>query len=275
MSYRYLDVTRDGHVGTCTLSNPPHHTLTAGGVGELFEVLDDVQADASVRALVFTGGGEDVFIAHYEVDELSAIAEHNIEAVTTADTAKASDPKLSHMHQLCLRLERMSAITIAAMNGNTAGGGFELSLACDFRLLADGRYRVGLPETSIGIIPGAGGTQRYARLLGTARALDLILHARLLTPAQALELGLVHRIYPADRFREEAEAFAADIAGRAPIALAAAKQAIQQGSRLPLDESLLLEQRCFERTMRSKDAAGAMRAYLMGSGKNQHKWKGE
>jgi enoyl-CoA hydratase len=275
MSYRYVDVTRDGHVVTCILSNPPYHTLTAGGVLELFEVLNDVEADESVRALVFTGGGEDVFIAHYEVGELSDTAEHNIEAGTTSSSWKESEPELSKMHQLCLRLERMRAITIAAMNGNTAGGGFELSLACDFRLLADGRYRVGLPETSIGIIPGAGGTQRYSRLLGTAKALDLILHAKLLTPSEALELGLVHRIYPVDCFQQEIRAFAADIAGRAPIALAAAKQAIQQGSRLPLDESLLLEQRCFERTMRSKDAAGAMRAYLGGSGKTQYDWQGE
>ena len=146
MSYRYLEVTRDVHVVTCTLSNPPHHTLTAGGVFELFDVLNDVEADTSVRALVFTGAGEDVFIAHYEVGELSDTAEHHIgtsiEAGTTADSREASEPELSQMHQLCLRLERMSAITIAAMNGNTAGGGFELSLACDFRLLADGRYHV-------------------------------------------------------------------------------------------------------------------------------------
>jgi enoyl-CoA hydratase len=275
MTHRYLDVARDGHVVTCTLSNPPHHTLTAGGVLELFQVLNDVEADASVRALVFTGAGEGVFIAHYEVGELSDTAERNIEAGAAAGSSEASEPELHGMHQLCLRLERMSAITIAAMNGTAAGGGFELSLACDFRLLADGPYRVGLPETSVGIIPGAGGTQRYARLLGTARALDLILHAKLLTPAEALELGLVHRIYPPDCFRKEVEAFAADIASRAPIALAAAKHAIQQGSRMPLDESLLLEQRCFGRTMRSKDAAGAMRAYLGGGGATRYEWKGE
>ena len=132
-----------------------------------------------------------------------------------------------------------------------------------------------MPEILLGIIPGAGGTQRYARLLGTARALDLILHAKLLTPAQALEMGLVHRIYPADCFKEKVEAFSVDIAGRSPLALAAAKQAIQQGARLPLDEALLLEQRHFDRTMRSKDAAGAMRAYLNGSTKTPYEWQGE
>lgn len=275
MTHRYLDVARDDHVVTCTFSNPPRHTLTAGGVLELFQVLNEIESDASVRAVVFTGAGEGVFIAHYDVGELSQTAERNVEAGVPAGSSEGSKHELHGMHQLCLRLERMSAITIAAMNGSTAGGGFELGLACDFRLLADGPYRVGLPETSVGIIPGAGGTQRYARLLGTALALDLILHAKLLTPAEAFELGLVHRIYPTDRFRDEVEAFAADIASRAPIALAAAKHAIQQGSRMPLDESLLLEQRCFERTMRSKDAAGAMRAYIGRTGTIPYQWKGE
>jgi enoyl-CoA hydratase len=275
MNFRHLKVTRDGHVLTCTLSNPPHHTLTAGGVIELFELLNDVESDSSIRVLVFTGAGEDVFIAHYEVGELSETALNNIEGEEKTADQDSSKPELSGMHQLCLRLERMSAITIAAINGSTTGGGFEFSLACDFRLLADGRYRVGLPETSIGIIPGAGGTQRYARLLGTARALDLILHAKLLTPAEALELGLVHRLFPPTRFREETRAFAVDIASRAPIALTAAKEAIQQGSRLPLDEALLLEQRCFDRTMRSKDTAGAMQAFLSGAGKTPYVWQGE
>jgi enoyl-CoA hydratase len=275
MNYRYLNVSRNGQIVTCTLSNPPTQTLTAGGVREILHLLDDIEADRSVRVLVFTGAGEGVFIAHYEVGELSDSAQHNIEADNGTGTSGKSEPELSEMHQLCLRLEQISAITIAAMNGTATGGGFELSLACDFRLLADGRYRVGLPETSIGIIPGAGGTQRYARLLGTARALDLILHAKLLTPAQALEMGLVHRIYPAECFHEKVEAFSVDIAGRSPIALAAAKQAIHQGARLPLEEALLLEQRHFDRTMRSKDAAGAMRAYLNGSGKTPYEWQGE
>ena len=230
-------------------------------------MLDDVEPDDSVRVLVLTGGGEGVFIAHYEVGELAAGAEAQAGAPSSE-----GEVRLHPMHQLCLRLERMSAVTVAALNGSAAGGGCELSLACDFRLMADGDFAYGLPETSVGIIPGAGGIQLFSRLLGTARALDLILHARLLSPAEALDLGLVHRVFEAADFEREADAFARDLAGRAPIALAAAKQAIHRGVALELADGLAVEQRCFGRTMRSKDAAGAMRAWLNGE---SWVWKGE
>jgi enoyl-CoA hydratase len=143
--------------------------------------------------------------------------------------------------------------------------------ACHFRI-ATKDAKVGQPEVLLGIIPGAGGTQRMARLLGTARALDLILHAALLTPGEALAAGLVHRVFPAAEFPAEVRRFVADLAARAPIALAAAKRAIRAGVELPLTDGLALEQEQFERTLRSKDAAGAMRAFLAGE---RFEWKGE
>jgi enoyl-CoA hydratase len=261
---------REGGVVTLVHANPPRQTLTAAGVVELHQRLDALERDASLRVLALTGGGDGVFIAHYEVGELAAAAEG---ASRGAAPAPEAGPRRLHpFHELCLRLERLPAITIAGLNGSAAGGGLELALACDFRLLADGPFRVGLPETSVGIIPGAGGTQRMTRLLGMARALDLILHAALLAPAEALALGLVHRVVPAASFAAELRAFAQDLAGRAPIALAAAKRAIRGGAELPLADGLALEQEQFERTMRSKDAAGAMRAFLRGE---PFTWKGE
>jgi len=218
---------------------------------------------------VLTGGGEGVFIAHSEVGELAAAAEASGRSTAPAPAAR---PRLHPLHELCLRLERLPVPVVAALNGNAAGGGCELALACDFRLLADGPFRFGLPETSVGIIPGAGGTQRMARLLGTAHALDLILHAALLAPNEALAAGLVHRVFPAAEFAGEVRRFAADLAARAPIALAAAKRAIRAGVELPLADGLALEQEQFDRTMRSRDAAGAMRAFLAGE---RFEWRGE
>ena len=252
---------------TLTHANPPRHTLTAAGVRELSQQLDAFEQDATLRVLVLTGGGEGVFIAHYEVGELAAAAE----ASGRGAAPPAVRPRLHPFHELCLRLERLPVPTVAALNGNAAGGGLELALACDFRLLADGQFRLGLPETSVGIIPGAGGTQRLARLLGTACALDLILHAALLAPNEALAAGLVHRVFPAAEFAGEMRRFAADLAARAPIALAAAKRAIRAGVELPLADGLALEQEQFDRTLRSKDAAGAMRAFLAGE---RFEWKG-
>jgi enoyl-CoA hydratase len=266
-------LAREGGVVTLAHANPPRHTLTAEGVRELHEALDAFEQDATLRALVLTGAGEGVFIAHYEVGELAEAAE----ASSAAPASEAQRPsrearRLHPFHELCLRLERLPVPTVAALNGNAAGGGCELALSCDFRLMAEGPFAFGLPETSVGIIPGAGGTQRMARLLGTARALDLILHARLLEPREALALGLLHRVFPAERFTAEVRAFAADLAGRAPIALAAAKRAIRRGVELPLADGLALEQEEFGRTMRSKDAARAMRAFLRGE---RWEWKGE
>jgi enoyl-CoA hydratase len=261
-------LAREGGVVTLAHANPPRHTLTAAGVRELGEELDRLEGDPSLRALVLTGAGEGVFIAHYEVGELAAAAE----ASSSAPARSPAPRRLHPFHELCLRLERLAAPTIAALNGNAAGGGCELALACDFRLMIEGAFHFGLPETSVGIIPGAGGTQRMARLLGSARALDLILHARLLAPGEAQALGLVHRVFPAERFTAEVRAFAADLAGRAPLALAAAKRAIHRGLELSLEEGLAVEQQEFERTLRSRDAATAMRAWLRGE---RFEWKGE
>ena len=275
MSSASVSLQRSGSVAVATLSNPPRHTMTAHTVADLARVADAVEADPALRVLVLTGGGEGVFVAHYEVGELAAMAERNV-----AREAPASKPgELHPLHRVLLCLESLRAVTIAALNGNAAGGGCELALACDFRVMADGPFRIGLPETSVGIIPGAGGTQRMARLLGTARALDLVLHGQLVAPPEALSLGLVHRLLPAAGFRAAALEFATALASRSPLALAEAKRAIRRGVELPLEEGLALEQLGFERTMRSRDAAAALRAFLgepegfLGGG--PFPWRGE
>ena len=273
MSFRHLTVSRAGGVVHCALANPPRHTLTAAGVRELHELMDELERDGALRVVVLSGGGEGVFVAHYEVTELADAALGASQSQATSLATSASGARELHaFHRLCMRLEALPAIAIAALNGNAAGGGLELALACDFRLMARGPYALGLPETSVGIIPGAGGTQRLPRLVGEARALDLILHGRLVAPDEALALGLVHRVYEPPVFREEVQAFAQTLAARAPIALAAAKRAIRSGAERPLAEGLALEQEQFERCMRSRDAAGAMRAWLRGE---RWEWRGE
>ena len=258
MSSAAVSLERRGHVAVATLANPPRHTMTAHTVAELARVAAEVEADPELRVLVLTGGGEGVFVAHYEVGELAVMAERNV----TSEAPAAKPGELHPLHRVLLRLEALRAVTVAALNGHAAGGGCELALACDFRVMADGPFRIGLPETSVGIIPGAGGTQRMARLLGSARALDLVLHGQLVTPPEALALGLVHRVLPAGGFRAAALEFAAALASRSPLALAEAKRAIRGGVELPLEEGLALEQLGFDRTMRSRDAAAALRAFL-------------
>ena len=256
--FKHLRIVDEGQIVTCYLSNPPTHTLTAEGVIEIHKFLDIMEAKKDLRVLAFTGDGNEVFIKHYEVGELAETAEKNLNK-----TQVNSDPKELHgFHRMLLRLRDLDAIVIAGINGNTAGGGCEFSLGCDLRIMSDGDYKIGLPETSVGILPGGGGTQRLARLIGASRALDLILHARLLTPHEAESYGIINKIIPHKNFHEGLNHYCQDIANRAPIALSQVKKIIHKGLDMTLEEGLLLEQKAFDITMNSEDAAQAMRALL-------------
>ena len=274
-TFNHLRIEDKGHYMICYLSNPPSHTLTSSGVAEVHKFLDLIEKNNDLRVLAFTGDGEDVFIKHYEVGELANSAEKNIESNQTQ-----KDPTELHaFHKMLLRLKNLDAIVIAGINGNTAGGGCEFSLGCDLRIMSEGEYFIGLPETSVGILPGGGGTQRLSRLIGSSRALDLILHAKLLSPAEAYNLGVINKLIPKDKFEEELDLYCQDLANRAPIALSQVKKIIHQGLEMPLEESLLLEQKAFDVTMNSKDAARAMRS-LLNSQENiedvkEFKWEGE
>ena len=273
--FNYLRIEDNGNYVICYLSNPPTHTLTSSGVNEIHTFLDQIEKRDDLRVLAFTGDGENVFIKHYEVGELANTAERNLE--TKKDK---QDPKELHaFHTMLLRLRDLDAIVVAGINGNTAGGGCEFSLGCDLRIMADGNFLIGLPETSVGILPGGGGTQRLSRLIGSSRALDLILHAQLVSPKEAFDLGIINKLVSEASFNQELISYCEDLSNRAPIALQQVKKIIHQGLEMTLEESLLLEQKAFDVTMNSKDAARAMRA-LLDTQENiedvsEFKWEGE
>lgn len=273
--FNHLRIEDNGNYVICYLSNPPTHTLTASGVNEIHSFLDQIEKRDDLRVLAFTGDGENVFIKHYEVGELANTAERNLE--TKKDK---QDPKELHaFHTMLLRLRDLDAIVVAGINGNTAGGGCEFSLGCDLRIMADGNFLIGLPETSVGILPGGGGTQRLSRLIGSSRALDLILHAQLVSPKEAFDLGIINKLVSQVSFNQELISYCEDLSNRAPIALQQVKKIIHQGLEMTLEESLLVEQKAFDVTMNSKDAARAMRA-LLNTQENiedvsEFKWEGE
>ena len=269
MAAAHVETLREGHIATLRFSNPPRHTLTADMVSAMREQLAALQGQRDVRVLVLRSATPGVFITHYEVGELAQAAE---EGAGSGSGPELGQRQLHPMHELILSLESFDAVTVAVMDGLAMGGGLELALGCDLRVLRDGPHVVGLPETGVGIIPGAGGTQRLARLLGSARALDLILHGALLSPKDALALGVVSRLFAEDGFDAAVAGFVSNLASRAPIALAQAKRAIRDGLELPLREALQLEQAAFARTMASADARLAMRAYLKGE---RYEFKGE
>ena len=263
VDYKHLEIEDQGQIIICYLSNPPTHTLTAQGLLEIRDFLDSLVSNKELRILAFTGAGEDVFIRHYEVGELADTAEKNIGR--QEETKKPDNNPIKELHgfhKMLLKIRDLDAIVVAGINGNTAGGGCEFSLGCDLRVMSSGDYFIGLPETSVGILPGGGGTQRLARLIGSSRALDLILHGKLISNVKALEFGIINEILPKESFLKSLKEYCRILANRAPIALREVKRAIHRGMDLPLEEALLLEQEAFNKTMNSKDAAKAMRTLL-------------
>ena len=273
--FNHLRIEDNGNYIICYLSNPPTHTLTSSGVSEIHSFLDLVEKRDDLRVLAFTGEGKGVFIKHYEVGELANTAEKNLETKTDQQETR----ELHAFHTMLLRLRDLDPIVVAGINGNTAGGGCEFSLGCDLRVMSEGNFLIGLPETSVGILPGGGGTQRISRLIGSSRALDLILHAKLLSPKEAYDLGIINQLVSEDTFNQELISYCEDLSNRAPVALQQVKKIIHKGLEMSLEDSLLIEQKAFDVTMNSKDAARAMRA-LLNTQENiedvsEFKWEGE
>lgn len=269
MSGSHVETRRKGHVVELCLANPPRHTINARGSQELYEQLQTLEKDPSVRVIVLIGKSDGIFVRHYEVGELADSSERVIERVRQPKPPSFNAGRVRAEGGLrgAMRvLESMPQITIAAINGMAHGGGLELALACDFRLARAGEFTLGLPETGVGILPGGGGTQRLARMIGIARALDLILHGSVLDVTTAHEMGIVSRVLPhsLEEFRAAVDEFAEKLAQRAPIALAKAKQAIREGIELPLAEGLRREAELFGELMATEDAARALRAVADG-----------
>lgn len=256
--YRYVETRREGTTLVATLNNPPRNFLNAPMVAELTALADELASDTEVRALVLTGGVDGIFITHYDVGELSTVSSR-----MRGEEAKAFTPptEFHGMHRLILDLQALPQPVIAAINGTAMGGGCELALGCDFRYMAKGPYVIGLPEVRVGILPGAGGTQRMARLLGTAKALELMLLGNTVDPETAERIGLVHRAIEPERMLPEALALASELAQRPPLSIAMIKQCVLKGTEMPLEDGLRFEQEAFWKTMRSEDALRLMRQY--------------
>ncbi|MBI5289623.1 MAG: enoyl-CoA hydratase/isomerase family protein [Chloroflexi bacterium] len=264
--YKYLQVRREGPVVIATMINPPRNLLNAAMVEELHALVDGLSADADARVLVLTGGADGIFITHYDVGELSAISDlvrSRAAPEASAETAEAPRQRELHaLNRLSLKLAALPQPVIAAINGTAMGGGCELSLACDFRIMAR-RGVIGLPEVRVGILPGAGGTQRMTRLIGSAKALELMLLGEAVDADTAAALGLVHRAVDPDALMPEVLRMANELASRPRQAVALIKACVQQALEpRPLEERLAFESERFMELMRSEDASRLMKAYL-------------
>jgi len=242
----------DDGVVLATFANPPMNYFTDAAVDEL-DGLVDGWFDAEVAAVVLAGGVPGSFITHFAVEEVLRNQTHPEGPVEAPSRGR-------RVHAMTRRLNELPKPVISALNGDAMGFGLELALATDIRIAQRGDFRFGLPEVRLGVIPGGGGTVRLTKVLGAPRALDMLMRARLLTPPEALEAGLVHEL--ADDAVETAVALARRLAALPSVALAMAKKVVHRTSELPLDAALAFELEGSYRSKQSSDAAGPMREYL-------------
>jgi enoyl-CoA hydratase len=279
-----IDIEARGRVLLATLTNPPHALMDAPMVEALGRLVERADADPEVGAVVLTGAHPERFVAHYDVGELLAgasaapavsptAAQATLRAVGAArrlpgaDGVLARSPvagvaSLERFHEVLGRMGRSGAVFVAALNGHAMGGGCELALACDMRLIARGELGIGQPEILLGFPPGGGGTQRLARMLGASRALRLMLDGGPLTPDEAADLGVVDGVEEPGDLLDAALREAARLAGRPKAAVAGCKRAVYEGGSLPLSEGLRLERAEFISALGTDEARAAMRAYV-------------
>ncbi len=218
-------------------------------LGELGQALDEMMASKTIRVLILTGGGDKAFVAGADISEIASL---------NPLQAKAFSAK---GHEVLSKLSDLPFPVIAAVNGYALGGGSEVTLACDFAYASD-KAVFGLPEITLGIIPGFGGTQTLARLIGTSRAKELIFTGQNITADKALEYGMVNKVVPHDQLMEEVKKTAKIIASRGKASLHLAKQTVQQGMQTDLKTGYLLEEEGFALTVTNEDAREGTSAFL-------------
>jgi len=226
---------------------------------ELDNAILTARMDDAAYVIVMRGAGEKFFSAGANIKMLSEV------------TPGFKYMFCLHANETLLRLEHTPKLVIAALNGHTVGGGLEIALACDLRFASEGEYRIGLPEVSLGLLPGNGGTQRLTRLVGRTRALDMMITNQQVNAARALELGLVDRVFPADRLVEEAVDYVARLAKGPTLAIGNIKIATRLGADLPMEGALALEREAVWRLFMSEDAAEGLAAF---GEKRAPIWKG-
>jgi enoyl-CoA hydratase len=257
--FEHVSIDRDDAVAVLTINRPKVlNALSAQTLDELRQAVLALRHDPSVRSIVVTGAGEKAFVAGADIGELAQ-----------QSPVAGRDHAVRGQHVFDL-IENLGKPTIAAINGFALGGGCELAMACTLRIAADSA-RLGQPEINLGLIPGYGGTQRLARLIGPGPAMDLLLTGRQIAADEALRLGLVNRVVAAADLLPEVRKLAALLASKAPVALRCIIDAVNKGLQMPLTQAQGLEAALFGLVFSTDDMREGTRAFLE---KRQPEFKG-
>ena len=250
---RVINYSKDGHVGVVEMDDPPANTYTHEMMRQLDEAILDARFDEDVEVILITGKGEKFFSAGANIGMLNSV------------TPEFKYNFCLHANETLSRLEQTPKLVIAALNGHCVGGGLEIAMACDIRIAREDAGKIGLPEVALGVLPGTGGTQRLARLVGKSRAIELMCTGRTYSFEQALEWGIVNEIFEGDAqsFREQVLTYAKQFTSpnKAPMAIGHIKRSVQTGMELPLNDALALERELQSLLFKSQDAKEGIAAY--------------
>ncbi len=249
----------EGGVALLHINRPPANSYNRLFIDTLDALVDEIRFDDDIRGVVLVSDVPKFFSAGADINMFRS----------TSPMQRAMT--ILHMHEVLQKVERTPKVFLAAISGHALGGGLEIALACDFRFAAEGEYRIGLPEVTLGLLPGNGGTQRLQRLIGRGKGLHMTLTGDPVNPQQALELGIVERLVPADKLQEECVAYVKRLATGASFAAGNIKIASKQGIELPLDGALAFEREALWGVFASEDATEGLAAFKE---KRAPQWKG-
>ncbi|AIM17379.1 MULTISPECIES: enoyl-CoA hydratase-related protein [Neobacillus] len=239
----------NNHIAIVTINRPQSlNAFNYDTLLDLQETVENIRMSKDIRAVIFTGAGDRAFSVGADLKERKSLSDEQVKR------------NLYKINEVFNAIDQLPQPTIAAINGFAFGGGMELALACDFRI-ATSNALMGLTETSLAIIPGAGGTQRLPRLIGQAKALELILTARRLTANEALSYDLLTKVVEQDQLLDECLAFCSLMLNNGPVALQQAKFAVKNGMNVDLNTGLLIERKAYEITLPTEDRIEALQAF--------------
>ena len=245
-SVRYEKQENVGHI---ILDRPPANSYDKSFLDDMSAAIDEARFDSECKAIVVRSASERFFSAGADVKMFAS------------STSEFQFAFVIHANEVMSKFERTPKLVIAAINGHCLGGGLEIALCCDSRIAAEGTYNIGLPEVTLGVLPGTGGTQRLPRLIGRQRALDLMLRGASVQPAQAKEYGIVDAVVPATELVAKAQEWAASYATGPTLAKGQIKLATVLGAGMPFADAMLLEHEAVGRLFASDDFKEGVRAF--------------
>ncbi|MED4988064.1 enoyl-CoA hydratase/isomerase family protein [Parageobacillus toebii] len=248
MNYEFLQYEVENQVAVVYINRPPLNPLNTKVFHELYALIDELEANRNVSAIVITGKGEKAFVAGADIHEML-----DLDLAGMMEMNRISRAAFS-------KIENASKPVIAAINGLALGGGCELALVCDLRICSD-KAKFAFPEVNLGIIPGGGGTQRLQRIVGQGVAKELLYFGEMIDAQRALDIHLVNKVVPSDQLLPIAKEWAGKLAKKPAIAMRMLKEAVNTGANVDLQSGLMVENACFGNAFATEDRKEGMRAF--------------